>query len=128
MFRPDIQLILGLREVQDRYRADEQDKKYERERQWNKPNGRSPGRTPESARRVVSGGSPSFNTTIRPNDGGSPGQSVSRRASMNSLRSYGSRSSLGSSMSSNADCKCIVDAYMRAISDVCRSRAHSGVR
>ena len=125
VFAPDIQLIRGLRAVQDRYRADEQDKLYGRERQWNKPNGMSPGRTPPSARRV-SGGSPSFNTTIRPGDSGSPKRDMSRRASMTSLRSYGSRSSLGSSMSSNADCEYISRVHMRAFLTLCIDRERIG--
>jgi serine/arginine repetitive matrix protein 2 len=86
-------------------REDESDKNYERERQWNKPNGRSPSQSkiPGSTRRV-SQGSPSQNATIRP-DVASPSRNVSRRASLASMRSFeDGRSSLGSSVSSSADC------------------------
>lgn len=86
-------------------RDDERDKHHERERQWNKPNGRSPpqSRIPESVRRF-SQGSPSHNTTIRP-DAPSPSRNLSRRASATSMRNIGDgRSSMGSSLSSQADC------------------------
>lgn len=95
--------VLKLREVQDRVRDGDREQLYERERQWNKPLPQP--RTPESGRRV-SQGSPSYNLTVVP-DRGSPGQRVmSRRASSASMNRFDDgRSSLGSSISSQADCE-----------------------
>ncbi|KAF7790378.1 hypothetical protein EIP86_001333 [Pleurotus ostreatoroseus] len=88
---------LSATEFQDRVYETEREKLLERERQWNKPIAGSPS-TPERTRRP-SGGSPSFNTTIRP----SP-RTFTRRVSGSSIQSVDDgRSSRASSISSRVD-------------------------
>lgn len=83
--------------------------RHERERQWNKPGPRPPS-TPESHRRN-SHSSPSYNATITADREG-PGFNLSRRGSIASMRSFDDgRSSVGSSLSSHADRKYLIQYH-----------------